>query len=187
MLTGSPAAANCSSHVLRPTYRGAAARRTPGICRIRLSYAATLLAADAGAAAAIAIGLSDCWPNSALTTSATTRALCEVGSTFASIPLQITPRLGAATRASSAVVTSATAAGRRIIALALRYQRPLPSGSGRTLPMRAARSVSSAGRISSDAAAATSATTAPPMPIEIRNGCGKSVSTIIAPATATPL
>ena len=47
--------------------------------------------------------------------------------------------------------------------------------------------VNSAGRMSSATEAATRATTAPPMPIDLRNCCGKTTSESIAAATVRAL
>ncbi len=82
---------------------------------------------------------------------------------------------------------AATSPGLRITRWATRYQRPVPSGAGFTRPIRPASSTSSAGTTSRAAAHETSAVAAPPIPIEIRNRCGNSVSVSIAAATVTAL
>ncbi len=124
--------------------------------------------------------------NSLATVSETTRALWLAGRTVASMPLQRTPSAGDAITSSSTVVPAATRTGRRITPLASRYQPPSGFG-GLARPIRRLSSTSSDGTISSALAAATSATTAPPRPIETRNRCGKTVRAAIAAATVDAL
>ena len=119
--------------------------------------------------------------------SETVRALWPAGSTDASMPLQRIPRAGAARARSTTAVSAATTPGRRITARARRYQRPLPSGPGLTFPRRRPISTSSAGKKTTVPAAATSATTSPPRPIETRKRCGNTVRHAIAAAMVTAL
>ena len=84
-------------------------------------------------------------------------------------------------------MSAATVPGRRITPRARRYQRPLPSGPGLTFPSRRPMRMKSAGRNTTLENAATSATTSPPSPMEIKNRCGNTVRHAIAAATVTPL
>ena len=118
--------------------------------------------------------------------SETTRALWLVGRTVASMPLQRTCSAGNAITSNSTVVPAATRAGRRITPLASRYQPPVWAG-GLTRPIRRLSSISSDGTMSRALAAATSATSAPPRPIETRKRCGKTVRLARAAATVTAL
>jgi hypothetical protein len=118
--------------------------------------------------------------------SLTTRALWLVGRTVASMPLQCTLNVGEATRSSTAAVPMATSAGRRITPLASRYQPPAWAG-GLTRLIRRLSSISSDGTMSRALATATTATIAPPRPIETRNRWGKTHRLASAAATVAAL
>jgi hypothetical protein len=83
-------------------------------------------------------------------------------------------------------VPAATRTGRRITRWASRYQPPSGLG-GLALLIRPLSRTRSDGTISRALAAATSATTAPPRPIETRNRCGKTVRVARAAATVAAL
>jgi len=85
-------------------------------------------------------------------------------------------------------VTAAIAPGRLRTVAVTRAQRvsalfTTPPRGISLVPMR----VNSAGRMSSATDAAANATTAPPMPIDLRNCCGKTTSESIAAATVSEL
>ncbi len=117
--------------------------------------------------------------------SATVRALSPLGITELSLAdVHTTLSAGTAATSIAAAVTIAIGPGRRMTARANRYQRPsVASGSGCRRASFMPHRPSSAGDTTSADAAATSATTAPAIPIDLRKPCGNSVSVASAQAT----
>lgn len=107
---------------------------------------------------------------------ATTCALWLLGSTEALTALHLVCSVGIASASSTAIVAEAMISGRRTTTAARRYQTPLPTGAGLTAPRRAPSKTNSAGRSSSEVAAAVNVTTAPPMPIDCRKLRGKTMA-----------
>ena len=132
------------------------------------------------------IGLASRPPKSRSRASATVRALWPSGITEESIGVHTARSAGSASSSISAPVASATGSGRRITACASRYQPPRLVRRGLTASF-SPQSANVAGAITSEAAPATSATTAPAMPIDFRKPSGKTVSVISAAATVTAL
>ena len=121
----------------------------------------------------------------------TTRAEWSVGSTDASTPVNWTRVNGIPIAISSTAAPIAIGAARRITSRDSRYQPPAPVAARarptRSELIRGPSAASSAGSRISDTAAAISATSMPPMPIENRNRCGKTISDASAAATVTAL
>ena len=126
------------------------------------------------------------WPaKSRSSASATVRELSPFGITEASTGVHATRSDGAAMASIRTAVAAATSAGRRITARERRYQPPWSSGRSRrwrtvSLPPHTANR---AGEITSDPTPATTATTAPAMPIDFRKPSGKTVRVASAIAT----
>ena len=111
-----------------------------------------------------------------------------MGRTPASTPVHWARSVGIATRTIATAVTAAIVPGRRRTVAVIRAQRVwvgfgTPARGISLVPIRA----NSAGRMSSATEAATRATTAPPMPIDLRNCCGKTTSESMAAATVSAL
>ena len=107
-------------------------------------------------------------------------------------------RTGFPSAISAAALSAAILPGRRITNCDSRYQKPDSSGRASRSAARCSRpgasaltrgpsTASSAGSTDSASPAAISATSAPAMPIEYRNRCGKIVSDAIAAATVSEL
>ena len=103
------------------------------------------------------------------------------------VPLQRTFGAGEASSNSTTAVPAVNSHGRRITALARRYQEPLVVPLRALRPRRAPNSMRSAGTTSKALKAATKATTAPPRPMETKNRCGKIVRQAKAAATVVAL
>jgi hypothetical protein len=123
-------------------------------------------------------------PKSEATVSATVRELLSVGITELSMGVHSARTAGAASASMTTPVAIATAPGRRITAWERRYQRPVSSGRLRSLrPSLAPQSANIAGEITSAATAATTATIAPAIPIDLMKPRGNVVSAARATAT----
>jgi len=117
-------------------------------------------------------------------TSETVRPLLSLGITEPSIADQFVLSDGSARASIAAAVTAATSPGLRMTAQATRRQRE--SLAATVLAGRASlrpQTANSAGETMSAAVAATAATVAPAIPIDLRNPCGNTVSVISAHAT----
>ena len=142
------------------------------------------------ASTTIVIGLVSWPPKSRARVSATVRALWPFGITDESTGVQTARSAGRArSEHQRAGARAATGSGRRMTAWASRYQRPAPPGARAGAGRRASRPRSRTSRARSRArrAPATSATTAPAIPIDCRKPSGKTVSVIRAKATVTAL
>jgi hypothetical protein len=106
------------------------------------------------------------------------------------------PKNGIPSAISSAELAAAIRPGRRMTSCESRYQNPSVAGrasrsarrrrnAGESALTRSPSTASTAGRTISAIAAAISATSEPPIPIEYRNRCGKTISDAIAPATVS--
>ena len=135
---------------------------------------------------------------SARSASSTWRALADSGSTWASTDVNWMLKNGIPRTISSAALAAAIRPGKRITSCESRYQNPSWAGrasrSARRLRNAGARaltrspsSASTAGSTISAIAAAIRATIEPPMPIEYKKRCGKTISEAIAPATVSAL
>ncbi len=181
--------ATSTCQVPPPRYCGAATRSAPGSARRLAAYAASRGAAEAGAWTAATTGVAVRPPVSAATASATTRALWVRESVLSSADFHAAPRAGNVAAIISPAVTAATMPGRRIVQCEMRYHRP--SVSGRSCLALAAsldpHRARNAGVSVSATPAATSATAAPPIPIDFRKFSGKTTSDAIAAATVSEL
>ena len=118
------------------------------------------------------------------------RALWPFGITEESTGVQTARSAGSARASISIPVTAATGSGRRITACASRYHAPCSagrSGRRRRTASFAPQIANIVGAITSEARPATSATTAPAIPIDWRKLSGKTVSVIRAKDTVTAL
>ena len=135
-------------------------------------------------------GLASCPPNSRVSVSATVRELCPFGITEASTGVQTARSAGRATTSMSAPVTTATRSGRRMTACASRYHAPCSagrSGRRRRTASFAPQIANIVGAITSEATPATSATTAPAIPIDCRKPSGNTASVMSANDTVAAL
>ena len=134
---------------------------------------------------ATVIGLPPVPPKSDATASATVRELLSVGMTELSMGVHSARSAGAARASMTTPVAIATAPGRRITACERRYQRPdVSDRPGRSLrPSLAPQTANIAGEITRAAVAATTATIAPAMPIDLMKPSGNAVSAARATAT----
>ena len=176
---------------------GGLTARTP--CRVvrRAANFPTAAAWVREARIAITIGALVSSLKSDRSVSATTRALSLVGRTLASTVVNRIPRVGSPTAIKATEVASATRPARRMTHCESRYQPPrlCPSppisvaGRGRTgsALTRSPRRPRRAGRTVNAAAPASSDTTAPPIPIEMRNRCVNTANAPNAPATVIAL
>ena len=114
------------------------------------------------------------------------RALWPLGITVESTGVQLARSAGAAATSISSAVATAMRPGRAMTPCASRYQPPAPrlrAGTTSLVPQMANR----AGVMISDAAAATSATTAPAIPIDCRKLSGNRTRVSSDTATVTAL
>ena len=130
--------------------------------------------------------------------SSTWRALALAGSTLALTGRNLIDANGIPSAISAPALSAAIRPGRRITKRDSRYQKPAARGRasrsaarcrrlGASALTRGPSTVSSAGSTTSASAAAISATSAPAIPIEYRNRCGKIASDAIAAATVSEL
>ena len=130
--------------------------------------------------------------------SSTWRAVADSGSTWASTEVKLIDRNGIPSAIRKAALAIAIRAGKRMTSCESRYQNPALAGrasraarsrrkAGESALTRSPSSARIAGRTRSAIAAAIRATSAPPIPIEYRNRCGKTTSDASAPATVSEL
>ena len=133
-----------------------------------------------------------------LSVSSTILALAVCGRTLALTVMNLMPANGMPTAIRAPAVIAAIGPGRRITNRDRRYQNPACAGRasrsaarcrrlGASALTRGPSTASSAGSTSRARAAATNATSAPAIPIEYRNRCGKIASEAIAAATVSEL
>ena len=112
--------------------------------------------------------------------------------------MKLIPKNGIPSAISNAALAAAIRAGNRITSRESRYQKPSRAGrasrsarrrrkAGESALTRLPSRARIAGRTRSAIAAAISATSEPPIPIEYRNRCGKTSSEASAPATVIEL
>ncbi len=141
-------------------------------------------------------GLSRNGGKSARITSSTWRAVALSGSTWASTEVNLSERNGIPSAIRKAALSVAIGIGRLMTNRESRYQKPLRAGAasrsarrcrkrGASALTRGPRMLRMAGRITSATPAANSATSEPPIPIEYRNRCGKTISDASAAATVS--
>ena len=160
---------------------------TPGRSATCSAYDETAAVLLLPASTAMVIGELPLPANSSSMASETTRALWpRGGTTVESTGVQTAESAGRARPSMTSMVVAATAPGRRMTAWERRYQRPWSSAALLRRERRcslAPQRPKTIGEISSAARAATMATTAPAMPMDLRKPSGKTVRVIIATAT----